>query len=54
VLRAMELSAVRYCPAQAMLGKIMPIELKYQIFEDEGDGRHGLVKSGTLLPALEV
>ncbi len=30
LLRAIELSATRYCPAQAMFGKLMPIELKYQ------------------------
>ena len=30
VLRSIELSAVRYCPAQAMFAKICPIELKYQ------------------------
>ncbi len=45
VLRAIELSATRYCPAQAMFAKIFPITLQYQIFEDEaGQGR--LVKSG--------
>lgn len=46
VLRAIELSATRYCPAQAMLDKVMPIDLRYQIFEDEGDGERRLVKSG--------
>lgn len=51
VLRAMELSAVRYCPAQAMLGQIMPIELRYSIFEDQGDDQRALVKSGTFTPA---
>jgi putative redox protein len=50
VKRAMELSAESYCPAQAMLGKIMPIELIYQIFEDEGDGKRRLLKSGTFTP----
>jgi putative redox protein len=33
VERAMELSEARYCPAQAMLGKVTPIELKYKITE---------------------
>lgn len=46
VLRAIELSALRYCPAQAMLSQVMPIELHYHIYEDEGDGKHSLVKSG--------
>jgi putative redox protein len=48
VTRAIELSVVRYCPAQAMLSKAMPIELKYQIFEAEGEGKRSLVKSGVL------
>ncbi|MBM3144617.1 MAG: OsmC family protein [Chloroflexi bacterium] len=42
VLRAMELSALRYCPAQAMLSKVFPIALKYFIYEQGGK----LVKSG--------
>ena len=46
VVRAIQLSAESYCPAQAMLSKVMPIELKYHIYEDEGDGRR-LVKSAT-------
>ena len=36
VLRAIELSAVRYCPAQAMLSKAFPIALKYFIYEEGG------------------
>jgi len=35
VTRAMELSADAYCPAQAMIGKIIPITLKYYIYEGE-------------------
>jgi putative redox protein len=46
VLRAIELSTTAYCPAQAMLGQIMPIELKYYIFEEALDGQRSLVKSG--------
>jgi putative redox protein len=34
VERAMQLSKEKYCPAQAMLGKVAPIELKYTIVED--------------------
>jgi putative redox protein len=46
VLRAIELSATRYCPAQAMLGQVFPMELRYEIYEDEeGEGKH-LVKQG--------
>ena len=54
VLRAIELSATRYCPAQAMLGQIMPIELKYHIFEDQGEGRSALVKSGVYVARENV
>ncbi len=35
VQRAVDLSAQRYCPAQAMFGKIFPIELKINIQESE-------------------
>ncbi len=53
VVRAIELSAVRYCPAQAMFSKVFPIELKYHIFEDLGDGQRSLVKSGVYAPVQE-
>jgi putative redox protein len=46
VVRAIELSATRYCPAQAMLEKVFPIELHYHIYEDEGNGQRSLVSSG--------
>jgi putative redox protein len=46
VVRAIELSAERYCPAQAMLGQVFPMELKYFIYEDNGDGEKELVVSG--------
>ena len=45
VLRAIELTAESYCPAQAMLGQVFPIELHYQIFEEESGGNK-LVKEG--------
>lgn len=35
VERAIELSETKYCPAQAMLGKVAPIELTYKITEVE-------------------
>lgn len=54
VVRAIELSAARYCPAQAMLGKIMPIAIKYHIYEDMGDEKPEMVVSGTLDMALEA
>jgi uncharacterized OsmC-like protein len=46
VMRAIDLSATKYCPAQAMLGKVVPIELVYEIYEDEGAGKTRLVKKG--------
>jgi putative redox protein len=45
VVRAIELTAVSYCPAQAMLSKVIPIDLRYQIFEEEG-GEKKLVAAG--------
>jgi len=32
--RAIELSAVKYCPVQAMLANAFPMELRYEIYED--------------------
>ena len=46
VVRAIELSATRYCPAHAMLGKVFPIEMHYHIYEDEGEGQRSLVIRG--------
>ncbi len=43
VSRAMELSADAYCPAQAMIGKIIPLSLKYFIYEGEKFGDAKLV-----------
>jgi putative redox protein len=50
VLRAIELSASKYCPAQAMLGKVVPLELRYEIYEAQGDGNRKLVKEGKFEP----
>lgn len=46
VVRAIELSAKRYCPAQAMLGRLMPLELRYTIYEDLGGGEQRQILSG--------
>jgi putative redox protein len=54
VIRSIELSANRYCPAQAMFQHVFPIELVYSIFEDLGEGKRKLVKSGTFDPAQEI
>jgi putative redox protein len=37
VLRAIELSAEKYCPAQAMLAKAFPMKLVYKIFSEDGE-----------------
>jgi len=36
LMRAIELSAEKYCPAQAMLSKAFPIRLIYKIFDEDG------------------
>jgi len=46
VLRAIELSTNKYCPAYAMLEKAFPIDLHYEIYEDEGDGNQILSRQG--------
>jgi putative redox protein len=46
VVRSIELSATRYCPAQAMLENSFPIKLLYEIYEDEGEGKRRQVGSG--------
>jgi len=46
VLRAIELSAVRYCPAQNMLSQILPIALKYFIYEKQDNEKRVLIVSG--------
>ena len=47
VRRAIELSATSYCPAQAMIGKVVGIELNYELYEDERAGKKRLVKLGS-------
>ena len=37
LLRAIELSAEKYCPAQAMLGKAFPMQLVYKIFDEDDE-----------------
>ncbi len=51
IIRSIELSATRYCPAQAMLSKVFPIDLVYEIYEDQ-DGDRKLVKQGTYVPVI--
>jgi len=54
VVRAIELSATTYCSAQAMFSKLMPIEIKYHIYEDLGDGQRDLITSGIYTQAEQV
>ena len=46
VVRSIELSTMRYCPAQAMFADVFPMRLKYTIYEDEGNDLHKIVKKG--------
>jgi putative redox protein len=46
VVRSIELSATQYCPAQGMLDQLMPIQLVYYIYEDQGEGEKELVTQG--------
>jgi putative redox protein len=46
VLRAIELSVTKYCSVHAMLDKVFPMDLHYSIHEDEGQGKHRLIKRG--------
>jgi putative redox protein len=46
VRRAIELSATKYCPAQAMLGKVAPMELCYDIYEGKNAQERIPVKTG--------
>ncbi|MCJ7717068.1 MAG: OsmC family protein [Anaerolineales bacterium] len=48
ITRAMELSADVYCPAQAMMGKVIPLELKYYIYEGENLDSAAFVTEGKI------
>jgi putative redox protein len=47
LLRAIELTAMKYCPAQIMFSQVFPIDLQYEIYEEEGDGNKTLAYEGT-------
>jgi putative redox protein len=51
VLRAIGLSAERYCPVQAMLSKAMPIQLVYSIYEGESREERELKVEGEWRPS---
>jgi putative redox protein len=46
LLRSIELAATKYCPAQFMLGQVFPMELHYEIYEEEEDGTRRLTSQG--------
>jgi putative redox protein len=46
LLSAIELSLTKYCSVYAMLDKAFPIESRYEIYEDQGNGKAILVKEG--------
>lgn len=47
VIRSIELSATKYCPAQAMLGEIIPLTMKYYIYQGEDLGTAELMVEGS-------
>jgi putative redox protein len=46
VLRSIELSATKYCPVHAMLEQAFPIDLHYEIYEEEENGEKQLICQG--------
>lgn len=54
VIRAIELSAIRYCPAQAMFVDVFPMSLKYFIYEAQGEAEPILIHSGDYLPVMDA
>ena len=48
--RSIELSAQRYCPAQGMLARVMPMKLDYRIYEGDSRDERELVASGEWTP----
>ena len=43
---AIDRSVKKYCPVHAMLKAVFPIDLRYSIHEDNGNGSKSLVKQG--------
>ncbi|HZM22171.1 MAG TPA: OsmC family protein [Anaerolineales bacterium] len=46
MLRCIELTATKYCPAQIMLEQAFPMDLHYEIYEDEANGGKRLTYQG--------
>jgi len=47
LLRSIELAATKYCPAQFMLAQVFPMELHYEIYEEQEDGALRLTSQGS-------
>jgi len=46
LLRAIELSVTRYCPVHTMLSQAFPIDVRYEIYEEEANGEKRLTYQG--------
>lgn len=46
LLRAIELSITRYCSVHAMLSQAFPIDVRYEIYDEEENGEKRLVHQG--------
>lgn len=46
VLRSIELTTTKYCPAQFMLAQAFPMDLRYEIYEEDDSGDRRLVTQG--------
>jgi putative redox protein len=46
VLRAIELSVTKYCPVHFMLAQAFPMEVHYEIYEEESGGTRRLASQG--------
>ena len=54
VVRSIELSMTKYCPVQAMLAQAFPMELQYEIYEDElGEAPRLVCQGAWQAPARE-
>ena len=47
ILRAIELTSTKYCPAHFMFAQIIPIDLHYEIFEEADNDDKRLIHQGT-------
>lgn len=46
LLRSIELAITKYCAVNTMLEKAFPIELRYEIYEEQGNGARRLTHHG--------